>query len=293
MLSDAPSNSYLEQKKREYRELDRLQTGSTATSPATLVADSSTEVSTKQVPLGNSVTGELARDIVWSEGLDPSQTRGIIYLSEPLIAEDGTVALEARSSLIVEVESINSSGLAQLNAVAVSYENSEGKLVQEALPANSILIQGEEGALIAERSDNNAGSTLGQDLLLGALGAGEKAFDLINEPEVVGGYSGGYGDYVDDLDDIDDSEELDESFFGGDEYGYGGSYGFGSYTTRANEDSSLITGAAEGAFATTKRRLEDRSRQIEQEHQDRNPIYQLKAGTEVTIFVNSFLTIEP
>ncbi len=285
------NNSYLEQKKREFQEADRLKelasTGTaTSSSQATLIAntDNSLVTERKQIPLGNSVRGELANDIVWSEGIDSFQARGIIYLKEPLIASDGLVAIKANSSLIVEVQSVNSSGLVQLNAVAVSYDNSEGELVQEALPTGSILIQGEKGALIADRADDVGSSTLGQDILLGALGAGERAFDLINEPEVSGGYGGGYQDF----DSFEDPYSRNYDF---DRYGSGG-YRYGGYSTRANEDSSLITGAAEGAFSTTKRRLEERSRQIQQENQSQVPIYLIESGTDVSIFINSFLSIE-
>jgi hypothetical protein len=135
--------------------------------------------------------------------------------------------------------------------------------------------------LLAQHTNGNGGSNLGQDILLAGLGAGEKAFELANEPEVVReGYD--HYNYRDSSYDPDRSR-YDNNFYEPNEFSYG---------TRKSDEASLITGAAEGAFSTTKSRLENRSIQIDQERASENPIFQLEAGTDVSIFVNSFLTIE-
>ena len=62
-------------------------------------------------------------------------------------------------------------------------------------------------------------------------------------------------------------------------------------STTSRDDASLATGAAEGVFSTTKERLEDRSDQIIEEQSNRSKIYQIEAGTPISIYVNSFLEI--
>jgi Bacterial conjugation TrbI-like protein len=216
-------------------------------------------ISSKQVPLGAIIPGELASNIVWSEGSDPEQSRGIINLTEPLLASDGSIALKANSTLIAEVQSINDSGLTYLNVIAVSYEDSQGKLKQEILPPGAILIRGEENsALIAEQTSDPGGTVLGQDALIGLLGAGEMGFQELNKP------------------DEDTTISGDNDFI---------------IRTNNDDNSSLINGAAEGVFSTTKERLDERSDQIVEQELARVPIYQLEAGDQVTIFVNSFLEI--
>ena len=293
LLNDTPQkNSYLEEKRRQYEREDRLgkisspvDSGSSTIALEENLRRSNTQViqentaitSSKKVPLGNSVIGELNHDLV----LTPEQkgTRGIIYLSEPLLADDGTTALDENSAIIVEIKSISNSGLVELEAVAISYENSSGVLIQEALPPRGILLQGNKEALIAERINGSGGSNFGQDLLLAGLGAGKKAFEIVNEPERTSFGRRGF-----DVFDIFDNSELDSDDFG--------RYSYNDFRTRRSNDASLLTGAAEGAFETTKDRLERRSQQIEQERQNDEPIYRIKAGTEVLVFINSFLTIE-
>ena len=292
LLSDAPStNDYLEEKKRQYREEDeRNRLSSLASdrkteskqfvSAVTTIANTSINKdipSSKSVPIGSSIKGELSTDLILSEGLE--ETRGIIYINEPLLTDNGATALPENSAIIVEASSVNNSGLVKLIPIAVSYQNSSGNLIQETLPKESVLIQGKKGALIADRVNGTGGSNFGQDLLLAGLGAGEKAFEIINEPERVRQSYGSRGRFDEDFEDTD--------FFDFDHYNYG------NYSTRRSDEASLATGAAEGAFSTTKERLEDRSRQMQQEHQNELPIYRLESGTEVLIFINSFLTIEP
>ncbi|MGL5833613.1 MAG: hypothetical protein ACRC1Z_10340, partial [Waterburya sp.] len=208
---------------------------------------------------GTTVAGEFSNSLIWSEGMPASQTRATINLSEPLLAQDGSVALDANSAIIVEVDEIDSSGLAILKAIALSYQDSQGRFKQELLPPSALIIRAEDNqALMAEKTEDTGGTTLGQDVLIGALGAGERGFEVINEP-------------------------TDSTVISNDDF-------FRSTTNR--EDSSLLNGAAEGAFSTTKERLEQRSEQILEEQSQRTPIYQIEADTPVSVIVNSFLKVQ-
>ncbi len=282
LLSDEkPNDDYLTRKRKQFQEEDRLaqlsasgvsSAVSSSTAPVaqnkqiksipqaqnvSYIAQNPVESKVKQIPLGTTSIGEISNSIIWSEGVASDKSRGIINLSEPLLADDGSVALAANSSLIVEVESIASNGLTSLNAIAISYQDAQGNLKQEVLPPGAILIGGNDHQpLIAEQTSDSGGTVFGQDVLIGLLGAGERGFEVLNEPN--------------------DSTTISDDLV---------------VRTSSNRDTSLLNGAAEGVFGTTKERLEDRSEQIVDEEVDRVPIYHLEAGETVSIFVNSFLEI--
>jgi len=240
-----------------------------------VVASNKIENSSQQIPFGTTAKGELSSTIIWSEGISSGASRGKIVLQEPLLSEDGTVALDTGSILIVQVSSIQNSGLSELEVIAVSYTDSSGALKQEPIPPQAIYIRGNDNSsLIAERANNNGGSNFGQDVLMGALGAGERGFEVLNERDV---------DYVSNsFPDLDfDDDEPDEDY----------RYDYSSFSSRRGQNASLITGAAQGAFGTTKERLEERSKQMASERANETPIYQLREGMKVSIFVNSFLEI--
>jgi|GEM_PF-6987302 len=265
---DKNEESFLERKKKEFAERDRLDELS-STSSSTLANQTTARLpddpaqalpksSVKQVPLGAVSEGEISTTIVWSRGVDSTQARGSINLTEPLLADDGSVALEANSSLIVEIGGIASNGLALLNVIAVSYEDPQGKLKQELLPPGAISINGKDnGPLLAQQTEDSGSTFFGQDVLIGLLGAGERGFEALNEPN--------------------DSTTISNDVV---------------VRTSSSNNTSLANGAAEGVFATTKDRLEDRSDLILSEQQGRTPIYHLEAGQTVSIFVNSFLEIQ-
>jgi hypothetical protein len=212
----------------------------------------------KDVALGSTFEGEISSSIIWSEGISPSQSRGKINLSEPILATDGSVALPENSTLVVEVDSIASNGLTSLSVIAVSYEDKEGRLKQEILPDDAIVIRGEDAApLIAQQTEDSGGTVLGQDILIGALSAGARGFEVLNEP--------------------DDSTTISDDLV---------------VRNTRNRNNSLINGAAEGIFSTTQERLEDRSDRIIEEELATTPIYHLETGKTVTVIVNSFLEIE-
>lgn len=283
LLSDSSNfkpGSYLDRKAKQYREQDRLAllasngvSSSNFNTPKSnnyLKSQASLNRASEhsQVPFGTTVKGELSSSLVWSEGADSTDSRAKITLSEPLLDSSGNVALDAGSSLIAEVTSIQESGLTTLQVIAVSYVDKSGNLKQEIIPPETISIRGENNQpLIADRVNNSGGTVLAQDILLGALGAGERGFEVLNEPSS----SSTVFPYT---------NNLAEDFFPD------------SISTEIDRDANLLTGAAEGVFNTTKERLEQRSEQILEDKKAENPIYELKAKTSVSIFVNSFLEIK-
>lgn len=212
----------------------------------------------KSVPLGTTVSGLVTTPIVWSEDLESHRTRATITLDEPLQTREGQIALPTGSNLIVEVAYVASNGLATLDAIAVSYINSQGKFVQQQIPDSTFIIHGENSEpLIAEAIGDNGGTSLSQDVLLGVLGAGERGFEVLNQPDQQTTVSS--DDFV---------------------------------STSTSNDASLVNGALEGAFSVTKERLEERSDTITSEAAARTKIYQIKPDTLVSIYVNSFLELD-
>ena len=171
------------------------------------------------------------------------------------------VALDAGTSLIVEVDRILSNGIVYLKAVAISYYDSQNRLQQQQLPPNALLITGKNNSpLIAENLENAGGSNLGQDILIGAMGAGSKGFEILNLPE---------------------EEIVEES-----------NSSYGSYRRRSHRsDRSLVRGALEGAFETTKERLSERSERIIEDRQNRPATYRIRSQTEVRVYVNSLFEV--
>ena len=148
-----PSESgetFLEAKRREYQQQDLA-------NPA------------ESVKFGSQITGELSQSISWVNGEQP-QRRGIINLSEDLLANDGSVALPANSSIIVQVES-ERNGVVDFKAIAISYENAQGQLTQQLIPSETFLIQNEDNSPLIAREHGTSGIEIpAQDELLGLLG---------------------------------------------------------------------------------------------------------------------------
>ncbi len=298
-LSDTPTikNDYLAQRAEQFKEQERL-AALASNGVASAVAQNSTvapsapveqlQSSNKQIPFGTIVSGELSSAIIWSEGVDPASSRAKVVLNEPLLSGDGSIALDAGTILIVQVRSIQNSGLSELEAIAVSYVDNSGALKQEPIAPGAISIRGEGNSpLIADRANGSGGSQLGQDILMGVLGAGERGFEVLNERDSDYGY--GYGISAQFGRDSPD-REFDE-FDGPYSYPPPNIYSSGSLRSTRNDDASLSTGAAEGVFETTKERLEERSEQIIEDRAAETPIYQINEGSEVSIFINSFLEI--
>ncbi|WP_036486849.1 hypothetical protein [Myxosarcina sp. GI1] len=233
--------------------------GTTSSSSTPTSFQSSSQI--KTVPLGTSVSGTVATNIVWSNNTASNRTRATLTLTEPLTNQQGEIALPTGSNLIVEVAQIDSNGMTLLDAIAVSYVDKQGQFRQQAVTPGTLLVRGESHQpLIAEAIGDSGGTVLGQDLLIGALGAGDRGFEVLNEP-------------------TEQTIVRDDNFYGS------------SFRSSTRRDRSLVNGALEGAFSTTKERLEARSDRLVEEEIARSKIYQIEAGTPVSIYVNSFLQI--
>lgn len=93
---------------------------------------------------GSGAKAVLATPFVWDESEDSQSNQLNVVLAEPLLAADGTVALPAKTQLIVEARSLSKNGLLRLVAVAAIVEQDEQQY-EIALPEDAVGIYGEEG----------------------------------------------------------------------------------------------------------------------------------------------------
>ena len=184
--SEQPTETFLEKKRKEYEQQDansnlvqaqsttsnlqaRCNTALQARCGGTAYPSERTN-SYKNVKLGFQITGELSQSISWLDGEQP-QIRGVINLSEDLLANDNSIALPANSSIIVEVEP-HRNGLINLHAIAISYENDQGQLVQQHISPETFVIQDEDNSplIVKEKAISSEIISQSQDTVFDLIG---------------------------------------------------------------------------------------------------------------------------
>ena len=120
----------------------------------------------KQLAIAKSIKGILASSIAWTDSSEPEQARGSITLVEPLLYSDGTIALPVNSSIIVEVDDFNRTGFVSLNAIAIVVKNSQGKIIQQEIPKDSLLIRGANNQPLRFETENSDSSSSRLDRFL-------------------------------------------------------------------------------------------------------------------------------
>lgn len=188
----------------------------------------------------------------------PGLYRFTVTLTQPILAEDGSIALPAGTTFIAEVSNVNpDNNLVIASAVAVLYRDQSGTVQQQALPPGAVLIRGKQGSpLIAENLHNPGGAIAGQDLLVAALSSLGRIGEIINQPQTQTVTSG---------------------------------LGYSQTSTRS--DPEIWAAALEGAFGTTAERLSDRSDQMIEEMLSRPNVIVLTPESDVSVVVNSFFQV--
>lgn len=111
----------------------------------------------REISLATTIKGTVATPIIWTENSRPSQTRTTITLNEPLLYSNGDIALPKDSSLVVEVSDWDDTGFVTLSAIAIVYENRQGKLIQRDIPENTFLIRNEDNEPLAFTTEESNG----------------------------------------------------------------------------------------------------------------------------------------
>jgi Bacterial conjugation TrbI-like protein len=221
---------------------------------------SGTSARMQTVGLGTMVAGQVKMPLLWDMAGNnpPGMQRFTIALTEPMLAEDGSVALPAGTMFVAETHTVGAeNNFVVASAVAVVYRGADGQTKQEAIPVGTVLIRGVEGsALVAQKLHDAGGAIAGQDLLVGALSALGRVGEIINQPESQTTTTG---------------------------------RGFSQTSTRSSP--SVLAAVLEGAFETTAERLSSRSDTMVEEMLQRPNVLVLAGETEVSVVVNSLFRI--
>ena len=218
-----------------------------------------------QVPIGSTASARVSVPIIWSEdGSSPTAGRFAVTLTEPLIAQNGEIALPKDTVLITEVTEITPDNhVVYQSAVAIVYRDRAGRIRQQEIPPNNLIIRGDRNQpLIAKGSRQSNGGVLKQDLLVGALSSLGKIGEIINRPE----------------------EEIVRE-----------DDGFDSYRRErrtSSDERDVLAAALEGFFDATANRIGKRSERSVQQQLARKPVLVVPEGEKATVYVNSFLEVK-
>lgn len=219
--------------------------------------------SIKDVAIGTSAKAKVTVPMVW-DGSEQSPTDGrfAVTLTEDLLATDGTVALPSGTVFITQVQSVNQANkLVTMSVVAAVYQDSTGSIRQEQVPAGNLLIRGASNQpLIARGLFDNGGDIARQDLLAGLVNSLARVGEIINQPR--------------------QSTIIQQN----------GTFSSIS-SSSVSPNPSVYAAALEGFFKPLGQRLAERSDRTLQELERRPNVAIVPSGTEVSVFVNSFLKV--
>lgn len=222
-----------------------------------------TSDSALEVAIGTSVNARVVVPMLWDEsGESPTNGRFAIQLTEDMQATDGSVALPTGTILVTQVESVNRSNrLVNMSVVALVYPDLQGHMQQEEIPAGNLLIRGKNNQpLIAQGLFDKGSEIAKQDLLIGVISSLGRVGEIINQPRTQSSSSSS-------------------------------SFGFSQSTVTTTSNPNVLAAALEGFFKVTGDRLTKRSDQAVQEMLKKPNVAVVPEGTEVSIFVNSFLRV--
>ena len=137
----------------------------------------------KRVAPGTAAAATLVAPIYWAEDLSREQQsqRTAITLSQPLLADDGAVALDVGTVLVAEVSVLAGSGMVELSVTdVVTVENGVSKVTP--VPLNHLLITGGNGDPLIAQEMRNGGEVRAAQMQLAALGALGNVGELLNRP---------------------------------------------------------------------------------------------------------------
>lgn len=225
----------------------------------TVVEESSSSRTSKEVAIGTSVRGIITVPLIWSPEESQSSTDGrfVVELTEPLMAVDGTVALSAGTVVVVQADSLSPEGMVSSEARAI-ISQVNGSSYEIPISSGAIVILSEGNSpLLAEGNFDPGGDIAKQDILMGTLGALAKVGEIINQP--------------------------DEEVMVTDE---------GRVIARTtNGEPNLTAAALEGFFKPISKAVGQRSSATVKEMLRQKNIAVLPQGKEVSVLVKSFLTV--
>jgi len=234
--------------------------------PSTPLISQAETPNPKSVAVGTSAKAILATS-VFGESTKPSEPEKdpsknnnknvfVVQLNQPLKAIDGSIALPAKTQLLVEIASVSEQGLLKLNVTKIIQQNNS-TLTEKEIPVNTISINAPQGKpLIAQSYPGHSKSIASMDMGLFGLGGIEKAAQLFNRTT---------------------SQVVTTPT--------------GTVVSNANPPNDVLAGVLEGGTTTLVPQISQRNQQAISQMSQRANLWFLPAGTAVEVYVNQPLQL--
>ncbi len=227
----------------------------TSTRPAINHAEEAAILQGRPLPTSSAalITGTQAKAVletplIWAAATETEAPQFMVQLTEPLLTPEDAIGLPAETALVVQVDSVDESGLAQLAVVSFIQDDHE-----VALPTGAIQLRGLEGTpLIAQKYGDPGSDIARMDLNMAAMSGVSRVAELINRPQSSSVISNAGGSTV----------------------------------TQETGDPNILAGLLEGAFGQLSEQMAERNQSALEEILNRPTIWYLPSGTEVEVYIN-------
>ena len=219
----------------------------------------------REIAIGSSALAKVIVPMIWDEaGQSPTAGRFAVQLTEDIMATDGAIALPSGTVLITQVENVTRGNrLVSQSVVALVYPDSAGRIQQVPIPPGYLIVRGIDNQPLTADSLFNRGSEIAKaDILVGILGSLGRVGEIINRP-------------------AQETFSQQSGFFGST-----------AVKTTTSSEPNILAAALEGFFTPTAQRLRERSDRNAQELLKRGNVAIVPEGTQVSVFVNAFVTVQ-
>ncbi|CBN56420.1 TrbI/VirB10 family protein [Kamptonema sp. PCC 6506] len=219
----------------------------------------------KEIAIGSSAKAIVIVPMIWDEaGQSPTAGRFAVQLTEDIMATDGAMALPSGTVLITQVENVTRGNrLVSQSVVALVYPDAAGRIQQVPIPPGNLIVRGTDNQPLIADSLFDRGSEIAKaDILVGILGSLGRVGEIINRP-------------------------AQETF--SQQSGFLGST---AVKTTTSPKPNILAAALEGFFTPTAQRLRERSDRNAQELLKQGNVAIVPEGTQVSVFVNAFVTVQ-
>ncbi|MEO0984024.1 MAG: TrbI/VirB10 family protein [Cyanobacteria bacterium J06639_14] len=202
---------------------------------------------------GTQAAAVLETPLIWAAATETETPQFVVKLTEPLLTPEEAIGLPVETALVVQVDSVDESGLAQLAVVSLIRDGHE-----VALPIGAIQLRGLEGTpLIAQKYGDSGSDIARMDLNMAAMSGVSRVAELINRPQSSSVISNAGGSTV----------------------------------TQETGDPNILAGLLEGAFGQLSEQMAERNQAALEEILNRPTIWYLPPGTEVEVYINQTVTL--
>ena len=219
----------------------------------------------REIAIGSSAQAKVIVPMIWDEaGQSPTAGRFAVQLTEDVMATDGAIALPSGTVLITQVENVTRGNrLVSQSVVALVYPDSAGRIQQVPIPPGYLIVRGTDNQPLIADSLFDRGSEIAKaDILVGILGSLGRVGEIINRP-------------------AQETFSQQSGFFGST-----------AVKTTTSSEPNILAAALEGFFTPTAQRLRERSDRNAQELLKRGNVAIVPEGTQVSVFVNAFVTVQ-